>query len=80
MHNLIENYKKDIIINEGTKSEVRISNALAMIFAGRTDEEMEQICNKLNTEKPAEYNGHKIDWDKIAYFSYDKDVNKELIW
>jgi hypothetical protein len=80
MFNLIENFKEEKIINEGTASEYRYSDALFMILGTNNEEEVQALCEKLNTEKPAEYYGNPINWDKIAYFSYNKDINNELIW
>jgi hypothetical protein len=80
MFELIENFKEEKIINKGTANEYRYSNALFKILGTNDEEEVRALCDKLNTEKPAEYHGSKIDWDKISHFSYSKDVNKELIW
>ena len=79
-YNLIQNYKQPKIINEGTNNEVKFDHALFMIISVKTEEEMVALCNRLNTEKPAEYHGNPIDWDTIKYFSYSSDVNKELIY
>lgn len=78
--NLIENYKQPRIINEGTIYEVQYTNALFIIKSVKTEEEMVVLCNRLNTEKPAEYKGNPIDWNKIEYFSYNEDINNELIF
>lgn len=80
MFNLIENYKEEKIINKGTTNEYHYKDALFMIMGTNDEEEVKALCEKLNTEKPAEYHGNKIDWNEISHFSYDKDVNNELIW
>lgn len=74
--NLIENYKQSKIIN----NEAQFTNALFMTISVKTEEEMVALCDYLNTEKPAKYHRNPIDWDNIEYFSYNNNINKELIY
>lgn len=79
-YNLIENYKRDIIINEGTAYEKRLPKALFMIIAVTEEQEVQDICEYLNKEKPAKYKNSLIDWENISHISYNSNVNTELIY
>ena len=79
-YNLMENYKRDIIINEGTPYEKRLPKALFMIISVTEEQEVKDICEYLNREKPAKYKNSVIDWDNISHISYNSNVNTELIY
>lgn len=71
MNTLCYKTKVPTVYNKGTKYEKSCGTFL-LCYLYHKDEEAQALCDRLNSEKPDNYNGIKIDWANIDHLFINK--------